>query len=117
MVTAFPIQILSNTWGMTRDERLNLSTAAEATLKPCTAGTYRVETFTVHQIGCMRSSGFQKHMLSQQECMSARYGQSLLTAGHKNGQPTAEVDSKRFAEPFWGENHYTTLEHSSRLWH
>eukprot|EP00983_Pelagomonas_calceolata_P076468 1153431-Pelagomonas_calceolata.AAC.1 len=31
-------------------------------------------------------------------------GHSLLAAGHRNGQPGAEVDPKRFAEPSWGEN-------------
>jgi len=31
--------------GMVCDKRLNLSTAAEAALKPCIAGTYRIKTF------------------------------------------------------------------------
>eukprot|EP00983_Pelagomonas_calceolata_P022624 712092-Pelagomonas_calceolata.AAC.1 len=44
-------------------------------------------------------------------------GHTLLTAGHRNGQPAAEVDYKRFAEPFWGGTHYTVLGHPMRTWH
>eukprot|EP00983_Pelagomonas_calceolata_P023763 748183-Pelagomonas_calceolata.AAC.1 len=44
-------------------------------------------------------------------------GHSLLTAGRRNGQPVAEVDSERFAEPSRGEIHNTTLEHITKMWH
>eukprot|EP00983_Pelagomonas_calceolata_P031978 1003217-Pelagomonas_calceolata.AAC.1 len=37
--------------GMVCDERLNLSTAAEAALRPCIAGTYCVKAFTMSYNG------------------------------------------------------------------
>eukprot|EP00983_Pelagomonas_calceolata_P130537 1161693-Pelagomonas_calceolata.AAC.4 len=49
--------------------------------------------------------------------MPARYGPLLTYGGHRNRPLVAEVDSKRFTAPSWGENNYTILEHSLRMWH
>eukprot|EP00983_Pelagomonas_calceolata_P037897 1136584-Pelagomonas_calceolata.AAC.1 len=83
--------------GMVCDKRLNLSTAAEAALKPCIAGTYHVQVFANdHNLTIWLHASI---WLSETNATPAGIvwqpgmGYTLLTAGHRKGQPVAEVDS------------------------
>eukprot|EP00983_Pelagomonas_calceolata_P001405 47474-Pelagomonas_calceolata.AAC.1 len=103
---SFPYTDSFKDLGMVCDKRLNVSTAAETALKPCTSGTYCVQAFANdHNLTNWLHAliWFLKYI-----CYPSRHvcqpdmGHSLLTARHKNGQSATEVDSERFAEPSWG---------------
>eukprot|EP00983_Pelagomonas_calceolata_P064873 1148331-Pelagomonas_calceolata.AAC.1 len=108
MVIALPTLILSIIW--VRSVK-NVSTCAadEAALEPCIARTYRVKTSANGHNPTNRLHAFiwLVKTYAIPAGMQARWdmGHTLLTLGHRNGQPVAEVDSERFAEPSWGENH------------
>jgi hypothetical protein len=70
--------------GMLCDKSINLNTAADAALRPFTAGTFRLKILskkTAFPTGCMLTSGFSNLMQFPLACMQVRFGPHLSYNG------------------------------------